>query len=132
MEKHCTKCGMLKVESAFFRHRGKPASWCKTCVRIGMNEYRRSDKYKATRAVYKQRQDVRERWREADRIRREKRKADQKRYRSTPRARLLHCRRQAMVEYRQAQTDERRTRLMELVKQYEAEIRRIDKQAEAA
>jgi hypothetical protein len=128
-EKSCTKCGLLKSrENGFYKHRnGTLASWCKTCVRIGMNRYRRTAAYKATRTAYKQRDDFASRKRAIDRKRSAARKGQQRRYRSTLRARLLHCRRQALVQYRRTIRPERRARLMELVACYEAEIRRIDR-----
>lgn len=125
--KSCTSCGTPKPVDCFYRRRHGLSSWCKACFRQKCKEYRKTKQYRETIKGYLSKPEVKERKREIDRERSESRRVHQKRYRSTPRARLLHSRRAARIRLRKATDPERRRKLKELIAMYETELKRIEK-----
>lgn len=132
MFKSCTICKKTKEAEHFppnMRHKDGRGSWCHTCVRIQVATYRRTERYRNAITAYQQRPDVKRRKRLAEEKRQRKPdyKVKRKLQRQTFRSRVLHCRRQARLRMKQATTRQRRAALTELIKQYDAELRRINR-----
>jgi hypothetical protein len=90
-----------------------------------MSEWRQSEGYAQWRDAYLARPDVKARRSQSDRKRAQKRKAQQKAYRKTARAKLMHCRRQARIRLTQATSEKRREAIRALIAAYSREIDRI-------
>lgn len=128
--KTCKKCGREKPADAYPRNRRSPDGrhwWCKTCMRVSMAQHRQTERYRETLSAYLSRNEVLERKRQIDRERSEERKPRQRAYRQTPRARILHCRRQARVRLRKATDVNRQCELQSLIAMYTKELDRMDR-----
>jgi hypothetical protein len=122
--RRCSNCRKSKPRREFYSGQ----SWCKTCVRIGLAEYRATPRYLEMVHAYRARPEVREKLRDRDRERhRTEQRRDQLRaYRQTPRARVLHCRCQARARLRAATDPAKIARLTALIAAYDAELARMD------
>lgn len=131
--KTCNKCGREKPLEAFPRCCTSEDGrhwWCKTCQRVAMVQHRQTERYRKTIAAYLDRPEVRERKKQIDRQRAESRKPSQRAYRQTPRARILHCRRQARVRLRKTTDPQRQKEIEKLIEMYEAELVRMEKRTQ--
>lgn len=127
--KRCSRCGKAKPVAQFYYlpKRGYLASWCKACVRIGVGSRYGTPEEVATRKAYRSRPEVADRLRQTDRERAEARRPKQAAYRKTPRAKLLHCRRNARARLLRATDPAKIARLNDLI---DACTREIDRLAE--
>lgn len=125
----CTHCKRLLPPTGFYpatrMAKERLRSWCRLCVTQLSRRLRRTSAYRLWLADYLARPDIRARRLQADRERSTARKPQQKTYRQTARAKLLHCRRQARFALNRASDPARRAALKRLIAGYTAEIDRL-------
>lgn len=121
--KHCGRCQRTKPLEQFHRNQ----YWCKNCQRIHRMIRRQRPDVQAKEAAYRRQPHVKAAKAASDARRYEKSRAATKRYRQTPRGRLLHARWAARKRLSLATTDERRAALDRLCALYDAEIARLDR-----
>ena len=128
--KRCPRCDRLKPVAQFYRSsrsRDGLQGWCKQCSRLSVGEYRQTDLYRAWKAAYRGRPEVREKDRVAHR-------APASRARNAARARsvrgrLVHTRWYHARQLRDATDPARIAHLEALIAAYDREIARIDPRA---
>ena len=138
--KACSKCGCDQpLENfAWLARQGqgrKPRfdSWCRECRRIGVAEFRRRhpERYRQLRAAYLARPEVQSRERERKRRfwARRDRRAWQKRYRLSPRGRVMECLHRTVSLLRRAGPDEDRIiKLLRRLRECGLKLKQINKE----
>jgi hypothetical protein len=141
--KRCPRCERVKPRGAFPPRSDRPGklrSWCRTCDRLIRAARQQAEPYRAARAAYEARPEVRERRRRsdaarkgrrrrADAERRQQRREARARWRGTPLGKLRNGRSVTLARLRAATDPARVERLTVLLAQYDRELARMGRRA---